>query len=1555
MKSGKFLSLILIAAILFSLATPIAFAEEALFANGAGTEENPYEIATVEDFLNIANHNSGDNSGVYYKQTAEINLGNYTPFEFNGYYDGDNNIIHLAIVANHNRSLFSKLSGTSSVSNLTVEGTVEAWSWGASIASEIVNGSEVLIENVTNNAAISGTNYIGGIIGKAELTSGSLTLRNVVNNGAVKAVSNAVGGLVASAYMATFENCKNTGNVTITTTESTEIYVGGIAGVAKADFTKCINTGNIKASTAPADRFGIGGIVGSSLASKRITNCFNTGVINGSGNVGGIIGSAGYNASGTYLISCYTTSGIPVGNILSGGSANCTSVYYFADEDTDAIDGTVALTADKRTSLENYGGFSDTVWKTDYDNTGYEYPQITGSEIYITRGTKENPHLIDSKEDFIAIGTRENNGVYYKQTKDIEIGSYTAFDFNGIYDGGGNEINITPVGANSNGLFVTLSGNAEVYDLTIEGTVYGWTYAGGVAGSVLDDSTIKITNVINNATVRSDSHGGGIIGYFNLNTTGGLVTITNSRNNGEISGYHGNSKYLGGIMGYGKAVISECVNTGNITTRKTLDGTEIYNAGGIIGGNKTSSASVNNCVNTGNISLTGNTGGIIGIAGVSSSTPQIKNSYTTTGIPVGAISANGALGGGNLYYFADEETDSFDATTALTADKRTSLNNYSGFDSAIWFVDFDKTGYEYPQIKGNEITVLWGTKENPWIIDSEEDFEKIEERTKEGVYFKQTTDLNLGNYTPFAFNGIYDGGNKTITLALAGDQHLSLFSELSGAASVSNLTIEGSVYGWTRAAAIANNVAADSTITISNIINNAKIKSDNHSGGIVCYADFVNGTLTITKCVNNGDIIVNNDGKYAGGIIAYGKAMISECVNTGNIITSKTEGVTVAGAAGGIMGGNKTSSAKIDNCYNTGKISVSGNVGGLIGMAGLSSSGPYVQYSYTSTGVPVGAVDPSGSVNITNVYYFAEEETDALELTTALSADKRTTLANYGGFSSDKWMVDYDTTGYKYPQLKSCVLNYEFGSKENPYEISDEQSFVDMETKLGEGKYFVITKDIVLSSSYVPYAFTNGYLDGGNNTVTFTIEKTEDCAGLFTQISGTSTIENLILDGSVSGTNYVGALAGRITEPEEVVIKNCVNKADVTASGARTGGFIGDLYNDSKINNLTVNLSYLTNEGTVSGNGYWVGGITGLTANGVVLSNMINKGNITGGNSAGGIVGLLYGDVIMSYNTGVITAPCSGGIAGYTLGSALIDSCFNMGKIIMTEDAEGGKNSGAGGILGDLGGVESVVRNCYDAGTLAKADKAIASEFDEENPGTIENCFYLSPAGIQGKSGTLPKTKDELKAVDLGENFVISENAYPQLKDMPAVAPHTLYVLTVSVGENGEADAETRYVKAGESVTVTAIGAQGYEASEVYVNNTPVEHIEGVYTISDINADTTYHADFVKAVVLTVTASVLNGSELANSDYLIYNIGSKYIGKPSALIYVKVDGLYKECGFTVKNNAGSYNKTFKTESNEVVMIVSDTDDICTITPYVIDASGTTYYGTQETVILSAEE
>lgn len=187
---------------------------------------------------------------------------------FSGVFDGNGHTVTVSA------PMFTTLNGT--VKNLTIEGsasqtgTVNAIeSYVAAIARGTDKNVSVLVENVANNATITGEYRAGGLIGQVFAGSNARFV-NCVNNGKVTG-TNMVGGIIAyvQGYVLEMLDCVNNGDV------GSSGNCGGIVG-RFGDDTKYDKT----TDAIDARRF------------ANIVNCKNTGDVSSSSQAGGIIGHA---------------------------------------------------------------------------------------------------------------------------------------------------------------------------------------------------------------------------------------------------------------------------------------------------------------------------------------------------------------------------------------------------------------------------------------------------------------------------------------------------------------------------------------------------------------------------------------------------------------------------------------------------------------------------------------------------------------------------------------------------------------------------------------------------------------------------------------------------------------------------------------------------------------------------------------------------------------------------------------------------------------------------------------------------------------------------------------------------------------------------------------------------------------------------------------------------------------------------------------------------------------------------------------------------------------
>ena len=132
--------------------------------------------------------------------------------------------------------LFGYTSAGSTIQNVGLVGGRIA---GKDYAGSLVGFGSSNINNSYNTGSVSGSLYVGGLVG--ENTNGSIS--NSYNTGAVHGGNADVGGLVGwnIGSGTTITDCYNTGDVS-----GTGSYVGGLVGANNGDsITDCHNTGKV--------------------------------------------------------------------------------------------------------------------------------------------------------------------------------------------------------------------------------------------------------------------------------------------------------------------------------------------------------------------------------------------------------------------------------------------------------------------------------------------------------------------------------------------------------------------------------------------------------------------------------------------------------------------------------------------------------------------------------------------------------------------------------------------------------------------------------------------------------------------------------------------------------------------------------------------------------------------------------------------------------------------------------------------------------------------------------------------------------------------------------------------------------------------------------------------------------------------------------------------------------------------------------------------------------------------------------------------------------------
>lgn len=271
----------------------------------AFAEENTLILETPEDLLRLAESCRLDSYslGLTVRLENDLDLTG-VDFEgipsFSGTFDGRGyRITGLELTQPGSQAgFFRYLTREAVVRDLSLEGIIAPTGSRESVGA-LAGHSAGLIENCSFSGSVSGSQYVGGLVGKQALTG---IMQNCSVSGSIQG-SHFVGGL-AGENAGVIRFCQNSANVntlleqnsisleditldTLTGSESaaTVTDIGGIAGTGSGVIRDCENLGDVG---YPQIGYNVGGITGST--SGYLYRCRNTGAIRGRKEVGGICG-----------------------------------------------------------------------------------------------------------------------------------------------------------------------------------------------------------------------------------------------------------------------------------------------------------------------------------------------------------------------------------------------------------------------------------------------------------------------------------------------------------------------------------------------------------------------------------------------------------------------------------------------------------------------------------------------------------------------------------------------------------------------------------------------------------------------------------------------------------------------------------------------------------------------------------------------------------------------------------------------------------------------------------------------------------------------------------------------------------------------------------------------------------------------------------------------------------------------------------------------------------------------------------------------------------------
>lgn len=296
-----------------------------LFKEGDGSESNPYIVSRREEWeLFVVNAESFDYCGAYIELFDDIDIGGIggvgnLSVPFGGKFNGNNKTITMNLEGGENTGLFECVRDAE-INNIILQGEVRGLNnTGALVGTFTGNGR---VYNITNDCAVSGNAYTGGIIGKAENVQTEIA--TCINNGNVKGtdyIGGIVGGVSGNAKLSdlcsysSITSDKNGGsNVgglvgrmvfdsenavsleklhtegSVYANRSSE--VGGLFGYFENKKGSNVNFISVSAYATVTGRRYVGGLIGKTAGNVDIDNFVSSGYLKGVTYCGGIIGNA---------------------------------------------------------------------------------------------------------------------------------------------------------------------------------------------------------------------------------------------------------------------------------------------------------------------------------------------------------------------------------------------------------------------------------------------------------------------------------------------------------------------------------------------------------------------------------------------------------------------------------------------------------------------------------------------------------------------------------------------------------------------------------------------------------------------------------------------------------------------------------------------------------------------------------------------------------------------------------------------------------------------------------------------------------------------------------------------------------------------------------------------------------------------------------------------------------------------------------------------------------------------------------------------------------------
>ena len=239
-----------------------------------------YTVTSADGLLNIAELVNGGKTDINITLTADIDLTgkNRTPIgtsfsnKYTGTFDGGGHTIKGLTVTTYDQfvGLFGSIGNAGTVKNVMMEDVQITSNRSSGFAGGVAGYSDGTIENCSVSGSVSGTVYVGGVVGaqwEGSITgcSSSATVKGMVH----------VGGVVGQTNgSATLTACYATGNVTLEIDPRKNIAGGSLVGFngGSRGLLACYATGNVTSTGSSTGNVHISGFLGDNYTT--VTACY---------------------------------------------------------------------------------------------------------------------------------------------------------------------------------------------------------------------------------------------------------------------------------------------------------------------------------------------------------------------------------------------------------------------------------------------------------------------------------------------------------------------------------------------------------------------------------------------------------------------------------------------------------------------------------------------------------------------------------------------------------------------------------------------------------------------------------------------------------------------------------------------------------------------------------------------------------------------------------------------------------------------------------------------------------------------------------------------------------------------------------------------------------------------------------------------------------------------------------------------------------------------------------------------------------------------------------